>query len=353
MLFRLFCTGIGFLVSSSCLAQVAEWYPQASLSCSAYVSETKLHQFFADNKASTEGLLKRDDQLLSLLLQISALQDRTYNELAEFTSRADLKPTQTSTLKTTAIGLLLYCPKFPNKLLRDIDPMDVVRHPLGDIETQAQLIDAAAWYKAAIAICRKNSQCSNIANSYRQHASDCILKSTKAACDAVPKDSSDWMQMKSGSNKITASDPALNKWVADSLIWCGANSACTNIVKSYQVHTIDCSHGSQQACVDHDRDLRDWDAMYASGAGVQASGDARMQCLQLALNKTMAYCKEKNCPSEDVPEIARVAQQAQCGYSAIEPRRSYIPPAPQFPTMSDCSYTPRVGGGFNSTCTQY
>lgn len=353
MVFRLFCTVIGILVSSSCLAQGAEWHPRATLSCDTYVSEAKLHKFFAGNKASTEGLLKRDDQFLSLLLQISALQDRTYNELAEFTNRADLKPTQTSSLRTTAIGLLLYCPKFPNKLLRDIDPMDVVRHPLGDIETQAQLIDAAAWYRAAITTCSDNSQCSTIANSYRQHASDCILNSTKSACDAVPKDTSDWTQMKSGSNQITTSDPALNKWVADSLTWCGTNAACKNIVKSYQAHTIACSQGSQQACADHDRDLRDWDAMNASGGGVQASGDARMQCLQLALNQTMAYCKENNCPSGEMPEIARLTQQAKCGYSAIEPSTSYVPPAPQFPTMSDCSYTPRVGGGFNSTCTQY
>ena len=344
---------LGVFIQGVCFAQASDGGQNTGVTCDSFQA---MHLPFSKSKDAVSQEIKRDDRLLKLILKIGVLEESADKDLAEFTNSADFNLASQKSLAANAVSLSLYCTTHKAAILRDIDPLDVVRHPMefmGEGAWKAQLMDASAWYKDAIATCGKSSQCSAIANNYREHTSACLLHGgNQAACDAVKQDASDWAQMKSSSNQITSNDPALNKWVAESLVWCGSNTSCSTIVKSYQAHTIACSQGNQQACVDHDRDLKDWDSITLAGAG-QSSGDAKMQCLQQVMNKVMAYCNQGNCPEADRLQVVRSAQQAECGFSAIEPSKPYVAPTPQFPSMSDCSYSPRSGGGFNSTCTQY
>jgi len=94
------------------------------------------------------------------------------------------------------------------------------------------------------------------------------------------------------------------------------------------------------------------DDSHKTASTPNALSDAMMTCLQNTLRNSIESCRRNNCPVETLSAAVRAAQQAACGYSAIEPAQP-INMLPSFPTSSNCTSKPMHGGGFTTECTQY
>lgn len=87
-------------------------------------------------------------------------------------------------------------------------------------------------------------------------------------------------------------------------------------------------------------------------ASTNVNGEAMMKCLQDTLRSTIEACRKNNCPMDTIAANVRVAQQAACGFSAIDPEKPISMP-PIYPTTSNCTSIPQPGGGLTTECTQF
>lgn len=155
------------------------------------------------------------------------------------------------------------------------------------------------------------------------------------------------------SNNYSETDyQAAVTWYNSTIKSCGSDTECKMIATSYRNHVESCYKGDQQACADIERDRKDWSSR---GNATTTLKDPMTQCLQDTLSKVVGNCRQTNCPKDSLLDTIRYAQQAQCGYSAIEPIRPQTiqPVQPSNPTTSDCISRPRPGGGFTTECIQY
>ena len=146
-------------------------------------------------------------------------------------------------------------------------------------------------------------------------------------------------------------DAALDEWYRSALTTCGTDSNCSRIATSYRNHSIACSGSDPQACIDRDRDRTDIDewnakrsALPATAAQAPAAPVDMPACLQAANKRLAEYCKAENsrCPGgQSLYYMLRAAQQASCGYSALDgpaapsleppPTPRYLQPSPIVP----------------------
>ncbi|WP_144264528.1 hypothetical protein [Polaromonas sp. C04] len=338
LVFVCFC----FVFSGTCLAGEKAWYPKATDSCASF-------------NAERGTALWRDSRILNLKSGIEATLSKVASDVAAFEGVAPAKDDKRVDDVTATILLSAYCDNHGSMKLGDVNPSEVVMGATGDLNNPANESNMAIiyWYQNNIGLCGSDVECLRIASSYKAHARLCNTGNHHQACTDLKRDRKKWDLRKSVLS-VSSNDSALNQWVTQSLAWCGTNADCTTIVKSYQAHAISCAAGSKQACIDKDRDLKDWTAIGANSPSnpQTASKGSMMQCLQDALKKAVENCRQQNCPNEVIPQVVRVAQQAQCGYSAIEAEKPIYPVRPQLPAISNCTSTPMVGGGFTTDCTQ-
>jgi len=149
---------------------------------------------------------------------------------------------------------------------------------------------------------------------------------------------------------IPATDSALESWYQQTITYCQTNADCERIASSYKNHALGCQRGESQACIDRDRDLADidaWNAKRRAPVGVAQAPATPVDmpaCLQAATKRVAEYCKAENrqCPSGMARYyMLRAAQQADCGYSALDspatpslepgPTPRYLQPSPIVP----------------------
>jgi hypothetical protein len=81
-------------------------------------------------------------------------------------------------------------------------------------------------------------------------------------------------------------------------------------------------------------------------AAQPTSQDAMLKCLQDTAKSIVTNCRNSSCDASSLINRVRLAQQAFCGYSAIEP----IQPTPLSPNPTNCITSPTPGGGWITTC---
>jgi hypothetical protein len=144
--------------------------------------------------------------------------------------------------------------------------------------------------------------------------------------------------MMSSANPDPAFLSALDDWYRKAFENCGSDEDCKRIMKTAYENRVACARGTK-ACSDQDSDsiaIERWNAQKRSQT---SSSSTLMGCLQDTADRVVANCKQraaaKNVPVEvECPDgmgIIRVAQQARCGYSAIEPDRPITLESPRLP----------------------
>jgi hypothetical protein len=143
---------------------------------------------------------------------------------------------------------------------------------------------------------------------------------------------------------------AAESWHRNTLTQCGSSEECKRLMNKTYDDTLACWDGNPKACNDRYSDYYEvgrWNGR-AEGSAQSNSQATLQQCLQDTAARAMKACKEtSSCEGRVMMETIRYAQQAGCGYSALQAPQ--LPQPPQPPPLPTHCMTMPLGGGVSTT----